>query len=239
MNDMNEKKNEELMEEELMSQEAEAEAAETCESAEAAESCENSRAEARLCEEAGPEPTGTADDRSDKASESEPTETAEEGSSGTAEDEPPTAAEGKPAEPAKGEQDEDLQTRFLRLSADFQNYRRRSENEKKDIYAYANEKIAVQLLEVLDNFERALGAGCGDEKFLSGMELIFKQLQDLLARNNIEEIDALGKEFDPNFHNAVMTEASDQPSGTVTKVFQKGYTLNKKVIRPAMVAVAE
>ncbi len=138
------------------------------------------------------------------------------------------------------EVDEDLQTKFLRLSADFQNYRRRVDKEKSDIYAYANEKIVLQLLEVMDNFERAMQTADPEDKYVQGIALIFKQLEDLLHKNNVEEIEALGKSFDPAYHNAVMTEAAeDTESGTITKVLQKGYTMNSKVIRPAMVAVSE
>ncbi|MCF0150499.1 MAG: nucleotide exchange factor GrpE [Firmicutes bacterium] len=143
------------------------------------------------------------------------------------------------AQPEKKEEDEDLQNKFLRLNADFQNFRRRAEKEKHDIYAYANENIVKQLLDVIDNFERATAVETADEKYKEGMMLILKQLQDVLEKNNVEEIEALGQAFDPNVHNAVMTEAAEAESGTVTKVFQKGYMLNKKVIRPAMVVVAQ
>lgn len=137
-------------------------------------------------------------------------------------------------------EDEDLQARFLRLSADFQNFRRRSEAEKSDIYAYANEKILLQVLEVIDNFERAMDAAPADDKFAEGMELILKQLIGILDKNNVKEIEALDKTFDPAFHNAVMTESVDgKDSGIVTKVLQKGYLLNTKVIRPSMVVVSE
>ena len=137
-------------------------------------------------------------------------------------------------------EDEDLQARFLRLSADFQNFRRRSEAEKSDIYAYANEKILLQVLEVIDNFERAMDAAPADDKFTEGMELILKQLIGILDKNNVKEIEALDKPFDPAFHNAVMTESVDgKDSGIVTKVLQKGYLLNSKVIRPTMVVVSE
>ena len=138
-------------------------------------------------------------------------------------------------------EDEDLLNKFNRLAADFQNFKRRSEKEKSDIYAYANEKFAVDLLDVMDNFDRAMAAAPADDKFAEGMQLILKQLGDVLAKNNVAEIEAEGKTFDPNFHNAVMTEAAAEgvESGTVTKVFQKGYTLNGKVIRPSMVAVAQ
>ncbi|MDO5441432.1 MAG: nucleotide exchange factor GrpE [Bacillota bacterium] len=137
-------------------------------------------------------------------------------------------------------EDEDLQARFLRLSADFQNFRRRSEAEKSDIYAYANEKILLQVLEVIDNFERAMDAAPADDKFAEGMELILKQLIGILDKNNVKEIEALDKPFDPAFHNAVMTEnVEGKDSGIVTKVLQKGYLLNTKVIRPSMVVVSE
>ena len=150
--------------------------------------------------------------------------------------------EEKPEEKSEEKKEEDdLQTKFLRLSADFQNFRRRSEAEKADIYAYANEKIVLQLLDVIDNFDRAMSAAPENDKFAEGMQLILKQLLDVLSKNSVVEIEALGKDFDPNFHNAVMTEAAaeGEDSGKVTKVLQKGYTLNNKVIRPAMVAVSQ
>ena len=163
------------------------------------------------------------------------------------------AAEETPAaeEPEKGTEEvaeatpeqkfEDLQQQFLLLSADFQNYKRRTEKEKADIYAFANEKIFVQLLDVIDNFERATESTEAEQgKFAEGMQLILKQLQDILLKNGVEEIQSLNEAFDPNFHNAVMTESVEGvEAGKVTKVFQKGYMLNKKVIRPAMVAVSE
>lgn len=148
------------------------------------------------------------------------------------------AANETPQEEKK--EDEDLQARFLRLSADFQNFRRRSEAEKADIYAYANEKIILQVLEVIDNFERAMDAAPADDKFAEGIELILKQLIGILDKNNVKEIEALDKPFDPAFHNAVMTEnVEGKDSGIVTKVLQKGYLLNTKVIRPSMVVVSE
>ncbi len=155
---------------------------------------------------------------------------------GTAENgEPEEAPEAAPQEP-----EADWQDKYTRLYAEFQNFRRRTDKEKSDIYAFANEKFAMGLLEVVDNFERAMEHGSeSDPKFSEGMQLILKQLQGVLEKNNVEEIEALGKPFDPNYHNAVMTEAAEAESGTVTKVLQKGYMLNKKVIRPSMVAVAQ
>ncbi len=140
--------------------------------------------------------------------------------------------------PAQKEEDEALNTKYLRLMADFQNYKRRAEKEKGDIYAYANEKLVTQLLEVIDNFERALMHPGADESFVEGMRMIFKQLTGVLEKAGLEEINALGEDFDPNFHNAVMMEDNaDYESGKVTEVMQKGYLLNKKVIRPSMVKV--
>lgn len=137
-----------------------------------------------------------------------------------------------------GEEEEGLNTKYLRLMADFQNYKRRVEKEKSDIYAYANEKIVSELLDVIDNFERALLHESADESFAEGMKMIFKQLTGVLEKAGLEEINALGEDFDPNFHNAVMTEDNaDYDSGKVTEVMQKGYMLNKKVIRPSMVKV--
>ena len=148
----------------------------------------------------------------------------------------------KPEKAEKNEKDpeeEALNTKYLRLMADFQNYKRRTEKEKSDIYAFANEKIVSELLNVIDNFERALDAGNDGDSFVEGMNLIFKQLQGVLEKAGVVEIEALGQDFDPNFHHAVLTEDSaEYESGKVTAVLQKGYLLNNKVIRPSMVKVA-
>ncbi len=139
----------------------------------------------------------------------------------------------------KDPEEEALNTKYLRLMADFQNFKRRTEKEKSDIYAFANEKIVKELLDVIDNFERALAAGNDGDKFLEGMEMILKQLQAVLERAGVTEIKCLGEDFDPNFHNAVMTEDSaEYESGKVTAVLQKGYILNGRVVRASMVKVA-
>lgn len=136
------------------------------------------------------------------------------------------------------EEDEALTAKYMRLMADFQNFKRRTEKEKSDIYAYANEKLVASLLECIDNFERALAVECTDESFAEGMKMIFQQFTGILEKAGLEEIKALGEDFDANFHNAVMTDDNpDFESGKVTTVLQKGYMLNKKVIRPSMVRV--
>ena len=164
-----------------------------------------------------------------KESEEAAEEAADSGKESGEEKEEEVKEEGK-------EESDDL--RYLRLMADFQNYKKRVEKEKRDLYSYANEKIMGDLLTVMDNFERALEHDA-DENFKEGIEMIFKQLQDVLEKSGLAEIPALGEEFDPNVHSAVMTEETeDYESGKVSGVMQKGYTLNGKVIRPAMVKVA-
>ena len=143
----------------------------------------------------------------------------------------------KTAEQQKKEDDE----KYMRLMAEFQNYKKRVAKEKQDIQSFANEKIITELLEVLDNFERSLEhSGDADENYVKGMEMIFQQLKTAMEKAGLKEIQALGEDFDPAVHNAVMQEESDElESGKVSKVLQKGYKLNDKVIRAAMVAVAK
>ncbi|HHW95573.1 MAG TPA: nucleotide exchange factor GrpE, partial [Mogibacterium sp.] len=121
--------------------------------------------------------------------------------------------------------------RYLRLMAEFQNFKKRVDKEKKDIRTYGNENIMSELLPVLDNFERALETEHDDiSGYVKGMELIFQQLKTALEHAGLKEIEALGEEFDPTKHNAVMTEESDEhEAGKVGKVLQKGYTLKDKV----------
>ena len=148
-------------------------------------------------------------------------------------------AEAQAEEKETNPEDEALNERYLRLMADFQNFKRRTEKEKSDIYAFANEKIIGELLNVIDNFERAMASGNEEDNFYKGMEMILKQLLGVIEKAGASEIKALGEDFDPNFHNAIMMEDSTEyESGKVTGVLQKGYVLNNKVIRPAMVKVA-
>ena len=149
--------------------------------------------------------------------------------------------ETKEKEEAQTAEEESVSIKYLRLMADFQNYKRRVEKEKSDIYAFANEKIVLELLDVIDNFERALSHQGEEGTLISeGMNMIYKQLKAVLEKSGLQEIEALGQEFDPNLHNAVMMEDSEEyESGKVTLVMQKGYFLNKKVIRHTMVRVAK
>jgi molecular chaperone GrpE len=141
----------------------------------------------------------------------------------------------------KNPEDEAMETKYLRLMADFQNYKKRSEKEKADIYAFANEKIILELLDVIDNYERALSHQGEEGSVLQeGMAMIYKQFKGVLEKNGVVEIQALGQDFDPSLHNAVMTESTPEyQHGKVSFVLQKGYLLNSKVIRHTMVKVAE
>ncbi len=150
----------------------------------------------------------------------------------------PEGAEEELAAKEEENADDDMANKYVRLMAEFQNYKKRVSKEKDDLRSYANENLVLSLLEVLDNFERALQHDTDDEGFVTGMQMIFKQMLDKLNKAGLEEIQALGADFDPNFHNAVLTGNDPQyESGKVTDVMQKGYTLNGKVIRAAMVKV--
>ena len=165
-------------------------------------------------------------------------EDAGEKTEGEAAEEEAKEAEAEKAEEEAKKAEEAESERYMRLMAEFQNFKRRVAKEKSDIHAYANEKIVGDLLPVLDNFERALSTETEDEGYAKGMQLIFEQLKTALGNAGLEEIKAMDEEFDPNVHNAVMTETiEDKEDGTITKVLQKGYKLKDKVVRPSMVAV--
>ncbi|MBQ7989480.1 MAG: nucleotide exchange factor GrpE [Oscillospiraceae bacterium] len=129
--------------------------------------------------------------------------------------------------------------RYLRLDAEYYNYRTRSVKEKSEAYDNATAQAVSEILSVIDNFERALSADCSDEKFKNGIDMIFRQYQTILDKLGVKEIEALGQTFDPNLHNAVSTvEDAEKGDNEVALVMQKGYMLGKRVIRPAMVTVA-
>ena len=129
--------------------------------------------------------------------------------------------------------------KYLRLFAEFDNYRKRTAKEKTETFQNASVQCVEKLLTVIDSFERSLEADCTDENYKNGMELIWGQLQNFLTQMNVKEVEALGAEFDPNVHNAIQQQdGTDYASNHVCAVFQKGYMLGDKLIRPAMVAVA-
>ncbi|ABZ84986.1 co-chaperone grpe [Heliomicrobium modesticaldum Ice1] len=145
----------------------------------------------------------------------------------------------------KAKQDlQDWENRYLRLQADFDNFRRRTRQEKEELGTYANEGLVKKLLPVLDNFQRALGAmakaGAADN-LLAGVAMIERQFSDILTKEGLQPLEAVGKEFDPQSHEAVLFGEADEvyPDGIVMEEMQKGYLFKSKVIRPAMVKVAK
>ena len=127
----------------------------------------------------------------------------------------------------------------LRLAAEYDNYRKRSAKEKESAWTDAKASTAAAFLPVYDNLERALKAPCSDEAFLKGVEMTMNQLKEILTKLGIEEIPALGEKFDANLHNAVMhVDDESVEENTVVEVFQTGFKTGDKVIRFAMVKVA-
>lgn len=129
--------------------------------------------------------------------------------------------------------------RLLRLQADFDNFRRRSAKEREEISAVVTQNFCKDMLPLLDNFERAMAAETKDvEAFQKGVEMIFTQFQEVLKKNGLEQIEAVGQKFDPNFHQAVMrVEDLEKEDDTVAQELQKGYMVKGRVIRPSMVQV--
>lgn len=135
---------------------------------------------------------------------------------------------------------QDLMDKFMRLQADFANYKRRTEAQKTEYVELGVKKIVNDLLPVLDNFERALDSIGEKDSTYDGILMIKDQLTDVLKKEGIVEMKALGEEFDPTYHHAVLTEDSDEyDSGYVIEVLQKGYLINDKTLRPAMVKVSQ
>ena len=133
----------------------------------------------------------------------------------------------------------EMKENYLRQVAEFDNFRKRTAKEKEETYSFALSKCITEFLPVLDNFERALACETADENYKKGVEMIYTQLEEMLKKFGVSEIEAEGKEFDPNLHNAVSQKEDDSfGENTVCHVFQKGYLLGEKVIRHAMVVVA-
>lgn len=133
----------------------------------------------------------------------------------------------------------DYLDKWQRLMAEFDNYRKRSDKEKADSYDYAVSNTIAELLPVIDNFERALKVESTDKSLFSGVEMIYKQIIGLLEKMHVTPIEAVGKEFDPNLHNAIM-HIDDEALGEniVAEELQKGYLYKEKVIRHSLVKVA-
>jgi molecular chaperone GrpE len=157
---------------------------------------------------------------------------------------PDGAAPGATADPLQAAQQEceTLRDRLLRTAAEFDNFRKRVDRERRELTEFAASDMLSEILPIVDNFERALQAAAPPEaeSFRAGIEMIHRQMLDLLRKRGVKPIEALGADFDPNFHQAVIHEASDEHrDGEVIAELQRGYMLGDRLLRPAMVKVAK
>ena len=133
----------------------------------------------------------------------------------------------------------DQKDKYLRLMAEYDNFRKRSAKERLELTDNVKASAVSEILPLIDNFERALAAECSDETFKKGIDMIYKQFGDALTKLGVKPMELEGKEFDPNFATAVSTvENEELGENTVAQVLQNGYTIGDKVVRPAVVIVA-
>ena len=157
----------------------------------------------------------------------------------TVTEETPEVVEAEPAADQSAQLLAAAEDKYLRLAAEYDNFRKRSAKEKESAWTDAKASTALAFLPVYDNLERALKAPCTDEAFQKGVEMTMNQLKEVLTKLGIEEIPALNEKFDPNLHNAVMHVDDDNvEENTIVEVFQTGFQTGDKVIRFAMVKVA-
>ena len=159
----------------------------------------------------------------------------------------PEAAEISSVKDAEGEdllakleaEKNELHEKFLRTVADMENLRKRSEKEKSDLRKYGNEKLLEDILPVLDSFNSALQSGDNDAKSLmDGVGMVHKQLMTVLEKHGLKSFDSQGQAFDPNLHQAIQKVEEDVDAELVKEEFQRGYTLNERLLRPAIVSVS-
>jgi molecular chaperone GrpE len=154
-----------------------------------------------------------------------------------------TATVDAPELQALREDFEKFKDLYIRSQADLDNYRKRAVREKEDAIRYANLSLLERLLPVLDNFELGLEAARqsgGAESILQGMSMVQKQLQDFLRDSNVEPIEAVGATFDPNLHEALGQEPSDEvPEGVITRQLRRGYKMKERLLRPSAVMVSK
>ena len=144
---------------------------------------------------------------------------------------------------AATQESKDNYDRLLRVTAEFENYKKRATREMQDFKKFANQSLIKELLPVIDNLELALKSLMEDKKvaqnLIDGVELTYKNILKIFEKHSVAQIEALGQPFDPNFHEAVMREETDDhPENTVTNELQKGYLMHDRLIRPSMVVVA-
>ncbi len=136
----------------------------------------------------------------------------------------------------------ELEDRVKRQMAEFENFRKRTDKEKSQMFDMGVKNVVEKILPVIDNFERGLAnvPEGSDEAFVSGMQMIYKQMTDELDKIGVKPIEAVGQPFDPNIHNAVMqVESEEYESGTVAQELQKGYMYHETLVRPSMVGVVQ
>lgn len=194
--------------------------------------------EAEIAEEAAQEPEAAEE----SAAEGEPEETEADGESGEDEEPKKKGLFGKKKKDKKDTMIEELTDRVQRQMAEFDNFRKRSEKEKAAMYEIGAKSVIEKLLPTIDNFERGF-AGLSEEQkedpFVQGMEKVYRQMLAELEGIGVKPIEAVGKEFDPNFHNAVMhVEDEEAGENIVVQEFQKGYLYRESVVRHSMVKVA-
>lgn len=186
------------------------------------------------------EETMTQETEENVTAEAEQTAEAEGMDAEAAEDEASAKPEKKDK---KDEKIEELNDRLIRQMAEFDNFRKRTEKEKQQMYGVGAADVVEKLLPVIDNFERGMAAMTEEEKataFAQGIEMVYKQLMTVLEGIGVTAIEAAGQPFDPDFHNAVMQQPSEEfESGTVIQELQKGYMYKERVVRHSMVMVAE
>ncbi len=219
----------------------------------------------KTTEETLKEEAGAGEEKSAETGPADGTEAATEAPEGAAAEEPPAQEPIAPEEPVETEETEEevdplketeaklaaaetatkeAHDRMLRHSAELDNYKKRSQRETVEFRKFANEALIKELLSVVDNLERAIASSPADNAesdcLMEGVDLTLKEILKVFEKFSVKPVDAEGKPFDPNFHQAVMQEASDEhPEGTVLKELQKGYLLHDRLIRPAMVVVSK
>ena len=210
------------------------------------EAVEEAKAKAQEAEEAKADAAGEAAEKEENVSKEE--DSKEETSEGTEGKEESEDSSGKKLFGKKNKKDkkdekiEELTDKLTRQMAEFDNFRKRTEKEKSQIYEIGAKDIIDKILPIVDNFERGLGAVTEEEKedpFVQGMEKVYKQLMTTLDGIGVKPIEAVGKEFNPDFHNAVMhVEDEELGENIIAEEFQKGYMYHDSVVRHSMVKVA-
>ncbi|HVK75142.1 MAG TPA: nucleotide exchange factor GrpE [Kofleriaceae bacterium] len=141
---------------------------------------------------------------------------------------------------AKAEQEKkDNWDKYVRTAADLENFRRRTKRDLDDAKAETKTRVLKEMLPVVDNLERALAAATGDDPVIEGVRLVLRQFMHALERLEVHPVDADGKPFDPNVHEAIGQQESDAPPGSIVNVLQKGYKMGDRLLRPSLVVVAK